>query len=232
MNRLAAFALFALCLVSLPAITGASRSTSSRAREIAKSRYTKPHSLGDSYTFDPRDGWQSFNASNLQHNYPRGSTKNDKKKTSFATPKLSFLETLSRPVSKLVGMLGMKGEGESQAATVTWYTGHDLLNPSCWANTKWTPTDESFICALTLQGWNNKPQCFKFLEVCHSPLSCIFVRVADTCLGCAPQSHHIDLTKGAFTALANPSEGLLQMNFRTATDPIDEWFEELWGPKE
>ncbi|KAJ7276305.1 hypothetical protein B0H12DRAFT_1041198 [Mycena haematopus] len=232
MNRLAGLALFALCLVSLPEMTGASsivHSASSRARELAKSRYSQPHSLGDSYTFDPRDGWQSFNASNLQYKYPRESTKNDKPEAS--SPKLSLFDAVSRPISKALGIFGVKGTGKSEPVIVTWYTGHDLLNPSCWANTDWAPTDESFVCALTLRGWLDKPQCFDFLELCNSPQTCIFVRVVDTCAGCADASHHVDLTKGSFRQLANPNEGLVSMNVRQASRPQDHWFDELWGPQ-
>ncbi|KAJ6515989.1 hypothetical protein C8R45DRAFT_226370 [Mycena sanguinolenta] len=232
MNRLAALALVALCLVSLPAIIGASsiaHGTSSRARELAKSRYTQPHSLGNSYLFDPRDGWQSFNATNLQYKYPREPTDSGKKKTS--SPKLSLFDAVSRPISKALGMFGMKGTGTSERVIVTWYTGHDLLNPSCWTNTDWAPTDASFVCALTLRGWLNKPQCFEFLELCRDALTCIFVRVVDSCAGCADASHHVDLTKGSFSALADPDQGVATMNVRPASHPIDYWLDELWGPQ-
>ncbi|KAF7355230.1 Expansin family protein [Mycena sanguinolenta] len=223
MSRLASLALLALCLVSLPAITGAASIThgaSARARELAKRRYTQPHSLGDSYTFDPRDGWQSFNATNLQYKYPREPIHSGKKKTS--SPKLSLFDAVSRPISKALGMFGMKGTGTSEPVIVTWYTGRDLLHPSCWTNTDWAPTDASFVCALTLRGWLNKPQCFQFLEMCRNPLTCIFVRVVDSCAGCADASHHIDLTKGSFSTLADLDEGELTMNVREASRP-DEW---------
>ncbi|KAJ7904417.1 expansin family protein, partial [Mycena olivaceomarginata] len=176
----------------------------------AKSKYTQPHSLGDAYTFDPRDGWQTFNASNPHSR--RGPTKNDKKKTSSEKPKKGLFDALSQAVSKAYRDLWYARTG---------YTGHDLLNPSCWAQPQWAPTDDSFICALTLRGWNNKPMCFEFLEVCKTPKTCIFIRVIDTCAGCKADSHHLDLSKGAFKQLGNPDEGVLKVQFRSASKPND-----------
>ena len=68
------------------------------------------------------------------------------------------------------------------------------------------------------------------LAVCNGPTKCVFVRKVDTCAGCAPGSHHVDLTKAAFTQLADLSEGVLNVQMREASDP-DEWFEDLWGPQ-
>ncbi|KAJ7667923.1 expansin family protein [Mycena polygramma] len=227
--RLFSLALFALSIVSLPATTTASaisHGTSSRA--IAKSKYSESHSLGDSYTFDPRDGWQTLNASSLHYKYRRESTK--KKKTAVAKPKsgANTLFGLAQAVDTVWN--GLKGLGKTERVVVTWYTGHDLKNPSCWSNTNWAPTDESFVCALTLQGWLNKPQCFSFLELCNGPKACVFVRVVDTCAGCAKASHHVDLTQAPFSRLASLNEGVAQMNVRPASEP-NEWFEEMWGPK-
>ncbi|KAJ7937152.1 RlpA-like double-psi beta-barrel-protein domain-containing protein-containing protein [Mycena leptocephala] len=226
MTRLASLALFALSIISLPAITGASAINPSTSRAIAKSQYTKSHSLGDSYTFDLRDGWQTFNASNLQYKYRRESTKKDKKKTSGESA-LALDKVIAVVKTAVKGMFGI---GKQKPAIVTWYTGHDLLNPSCWSNTAWTPTDESFVCALTLKGWDDKPQCLKFLEVCNSPKKCVFVRVVDSCAGCAKNSKHVDLTRGAFSQLGSLDQGVLQVQWRLASDPA-QWIEELWGPE-
>ncbi|KAJ7179224.1 hypothetical protein C8R46DRAFT_630972 [Mycena filopes] len=231
MNRLASLALFAFCIVSLPAIAGASAINSTSSREIARSKYTQAHSLGDdSYTFDPRDGWQTFNASNLQYKYRREPSNNSNK-----SPKKqnSMLQSLTTAFSALKSgvLYGLKGIGKPQKGVIiTWYTGHDLLNPSCWANTRWAPTDASFVCALTLQGWVEKPQCFSFLELCNSPEKCIFVRVVDTCAGCAAGSKHVDLTRSAFSKLARLDEGTMMVQYRQASEPTV-WFEDLWGPR-
>ncbi len=107
-------------------------------------------------------------------------------------------------------------------------------------------------CALTLEGWTTQPKCFAFLEgkigttyhnerpklifyafpmiVCNGPKKCVFVRVVDSCAGCAAGSKHVDLTKGAFSELADESVGILNVQMRMATEP-NAWFEDLWGPK-
>ncbi|KAL0070856.1 hypothetical protein AAF712_002077 [Marasmius tenuissimus] len=122
-------------------------------------------------------------------------------------PKLKA-ESILEPVAGSSGKK-FRTSGEAEPVTITWYTGNDLLRPSCWANEIWTPTDSSFVCAVTLEGWKEKPQCFKFLELCNGPEKCIFVRVVDTCAGCTKGSKHVDLTKAAFSALASLDEGRL-----------------------
>ncbi|KAG8895262.1 hypothetical protein FRC00_007688 [Tulasnella sp. 408] len=125
----------------------------------------------------------------------------------------------------------LKGTGNPEDVIITWYTGQDLKNPSCWPQSKWAPTDESFACAVTLEGWDSKPDCFKFLELCNGSSKCIFVRVVDTCAGCKKGSKHVDLTKAAFSQLADLDTGKLTVQMRMATTPLD-WFEDLWGPRE
>lgn len=227
-------------------------------------RYSTAHSLGDTYQFDPRDGWQAVNVTNLQYKYSRsvddinaneealpkttfhkhGKRSSKKRSTKSTTKTASKAKTTSSASNKSVskaanGVLGslqsiintIKAIGSPEPVTITWYTGHDLLNPSCWSNPSWAPTDESFACALTLDGWTTRPKCFKFLELCTTSKKCVFVRVVDSCAGCAPGSKHVDLTKAAFTQLADLSEGVLTVQMREATDP-DGWLENLWGPKE
>lgn len=36
-------------------------------------------------------------------------------------------------------------------SSITWYTGHDLLYPSCVQKTQWSPTDSSMVGAVTIQ---------------------------------------------------------------------------------
>lgn len=95
--------------------------------------------------------------------------------------------------------------------------------------------DKSFACALTLAGWTTKPKCFSFLErtpvsglaqplltsvaVCNGHKKCIFVRVVDTCAGCKEGSKHVDLTKAAFSELADLDTGILTVKMRPATEP-------------
>lgn len=57
--------------------------------------------------------------------------------------------------------------------------------------------------------------------VCNGK-TCIFIRVVDTCAGCAKGSRHVDLTRAAFSELASLDEGVLTVQMRQATDP-DNW---------
>ncbi|KAI0082588.1 hypothetical protein K474DRAFT_1655392 [Panus rudis PR-1116 ss-1] len=233
------------------------------------SRYSRAHSLGDDYQFDPRDGWQSVNVTDLQYKYSRRDehdpvTGDDALEDPFYSPDTDSLERRAKKghpkakgkakaadlknlkqlktaqskakvaggftskFSKIIDSI--KGVGKSEVVKITWYTGHDLENPSCWSNPTWAPTDESFACALTLEGWTTRPKCFKFIELCNTPKKCVHVRVVDSCAGCAPGSKHVDLTQAAFKELADLGEGLLNVQMRQATDP-EGWLEELWGPE-
>ncbi|KAF9469099.1 hypothetical protein BDZ94DRAFT_571566 [Collybia nuda] len=211
---------------------------------ISRSKYMRAHSLGENYSFDPRDGWQTVNTTNLEYKYRRnadftelslehekegGNVGNGRDKKNKQIESKLGLGSLGGVIANV--WAGLKGIGKSEAATITWYTGHDLKNPSCWANGNWAPTDQSFACALTLEGWHDRPQCFKFLELCNTPKKCVFVRVVDSCAGCAAGSRHVDLTKAAFKQLADLEQGKLTVQFRVATEPTG-WFEDLWGPKQ
>ncbi|GJE84421.1 hypothetical protein PsYK624_004970 [Phanerochaete sordida] len=248
-----------------------------RAYNSLEARYARAHSLGDSYSFDTRDGWQSVNVTDLQYKYARDYGEPDdedsddweeeagdshtletrankksksKKKAkveakSHSKPKTTS-NTKSKPKSKPKAdaksaaskvtssfkkvVDSLRGVGKAEPVAITWYTGHDLENPSCWSNPNWAPTDASFACALTLEGWTTKPKCFKFLELCNSPKKCVFVRVVDSCAGCAKGSKHVDLTQAAFKELADLDTGLLTVQMRQATEP-DGWLENLWGPQ-
>ena len=86
------------------------------------------------------------------------------------------------------------------------------------------------------------------LAVCNTPKKCVFVRVVDTCAGCAAGSKHVDLTRAAFGQLASFDQGTLTVQLRLATEPSG-WYalhalwyrketltlyiryEDLWGPK-
>ncbi|EDR12818.1 expansin family protein [Laccaria bicolor S238N-H82] len=194
---------------------------STPVRAISESKYTTAHSLGDSYKFDPRDGWQTVNVTNLQYKYPRDASVSKPKSSKAIAPS----NGLSVAVDSVKNVLkGLKLIGEPKPVTVTWYTGQDLQNPSCWANGKWAPTDDSFACALTMQGWTGRPKCFEFLELCNSPTKCVYVRVVDTCAGCQAGSKHVDLTQAAFKQLATLDEGLLKnVQLRTAASEPDDW---------
>lgn len=144
------------------------------------------------------------------------------------------------------------------------YTGHDLLNPSCWKNPTWHPTvfSGSFVSCehnINLDGtrillWlarllskvgppvrnvsaslnvrKNTFRCvllkvlYAFTLVCNTPKKCVFTRVVDSCAGCAKGSKHVDLTKNAFSGLADLEQGLLTVQMRPATNP-EGWYVQL-----
>ncbi|KAF8558873.1 hypothetical protein OG21DRAFT_1574943 [Imleria badia] len=178
------------------------------------------HSLTESYQFDPRDGWESVMVTNLRYKYRRSPTPFPGM-TSATTSAINSGSALKRPSSTNSQRSSTKSVFRSAGESLTEYTGHDLLNPSCWTETTWSPTDESFVAALTLDGWLEKPKCFKFIELCHNSTKCIFARVVDTCAGCERGSKHVDLTQAAFKELAPLSEGVLNVQMREASDPTD-----------
>lgn len=243
----------AFVIQALASLVEAAIMNISNTQGVRDNRYAKAHYLPESHSFDPRDGWEPVNISNLNYKYLASSHKDHSfhralrrssqsnastsvrtskyrekhAKTSNTTSTTGFLGTV---VSSLASIFaGCMGKGPSEGVTITWYTGHDLENPSCWSNGGWAPTDKSFVGAVTLDGWTTKPQCFNFIELCNGKL-CIFIRVVDTCAGCAKGSRHVDLTKAAFSALANTDEGVLTVQMRHATDP-DNWNNDLWGPQ-
>ncbi|KAI0720212.1 hypothetical protein C8T65DRAFT_801660 [Cerioporus squamosus] len=257
-----------LLVVSAVTFCGVSAVHVDAERMALERRYTTAHSLGDNYVFDPRDGWETVNTTNLAYKYNRRSVAvsdldtgdddddaagsdygNDtlvaRAKKSFKASKKTSKAKAKKKAAKSSGgstasnlikgglnkvMSSFKAIGKAEPVIITWYTGHDLENPSCWSNPTWAPTDKSFAAALTLAGWTTKPECFKFLELCHTPKKCVFVRVVDSCAGCAKGSKHVDLTRAAFGALADFDQGMLTVQMRKATDP-DGWLENLWGPK-
>ncbi|EJD53683.1 hypothetical protein AURDEDRAFT_133384 [Auricularia subglabra TFB-10046 SS5] len=217
-----------LALLSLPGST-ALAAASPQAPSVARG-YNAPHSYGRSFTFDRHDGWEKMDVTNEQYKYGNATNvesvvPRSRKAKAKAGAKGFGFHALDSAWNNL------KGIGKSTSVLITWYTGHDLINPSCWSNSGWAPTDESFACALTLTGWTTKPKCFSFLEICNGSTKCIFVRVVDTCAGCKAGSKHVDLTKAAFAALADLDVGILNVQMRPATQPKT-WREDLWGPRE
>ncbi|KIK99258.1 hypothetical protein PAXRUDRAFT_822950 [Paxillus rubicundulus Ve08.2h10] len=191
------------------------------------------HSLGTAYQFDPRDGWEPVIVTNLRYKYrsPEPNYKSPLASTNKSTNPLERPPNATKKQSEAKGVLesignylaGVAGIGKSEPVTITWYTGHDLLNPSCWNQPDWTPTDKSFVAAVTQDGWTTRPKCFNFLELCKNSNNCTFVRVVDTCGGCAKGSKHVDLTQAAFERLAPLSEGVMTVQMRQATDP-ENWY--------
>lgn len=98
---------------------------------------------------------------------------------------------------------GTRHVARSMRVIITWYNGHDLLNPSCLSNgNSWAPTDSSMVGAVTI-AWSTKPPCGEFVKIRHSNKKnkYVIVRILDSCGGCLAGSAHIDLTTGAFQKL-------------------------------
>jgi len=200
---------------------------------LASHDYHKAHSYHNT-TLKERDGWDTVSVSDLAYKYPPSSDKTDSTRSHYRFGRQAHKSANKKKSSQLspsnILDSALKGIGEATSVIITWYTGNDLKNPSCWETSVWTPTDDSFACALTLDGWTTRPKCFSFLELCNGPKKCIFVRVVDTCAGCAKGSKHVDLTKAAFTKLAPLGQGLLNVQMRLSTPPKT-WDINLWGPK-
>jgi hypothetical protein len=105
---------------------------------IPRTHYTKPHSLGTSYKFDPRDGWETTNVTNLQYKYKRSG--NTRGWDSDAPDSLSLRDVVKRSksstkhqkhvshhhdvgdaINRVLGFFkGLKGIGPKQDAIITW----------------------------------------------------------------------------------------------------------------
>lgn len=70
---------------------------------------------------------------------PMSSSKSKSKTSSTASKVAKVTSSFQKVVNTI------KGIGKPEPVTITWYTGHDLENPSCWANPVWAPTVCVFI---------------------------------------------------------------------------------------
>ncbi|KAG9104729.1 hypothetical protein FRC06_011623 [Ceratobasidium sp. 370] len=174
--------------------------------------YPRSHAYDSDYGFSSQDGWEAVAVTNLPYKYDNVTNAQVKPppRRQRSGVKRAVGDILGGTASHALGATwnSVRGTGKSQDVTITWYTGEDLQNPSCWPESDWAPTDASFACALTLEGWTTKPSCFKFLE----------------------RSKHVDLTKAAFAELAELDLGILTVQMRMASDPRA-WHKDLWGPK-
>ena len=123
------------CFILSPNLVLAAQSSSARA--ISESKYTKAHSLDNNYSFDPRDGWQSINVTNLQYKYRRqeepdldltgdlrgnspGLENRSKKKKVHTAP--HGTGGLGQAIAGVVANIweGLKGLGKPEPVTITW----------------------------------------------------------------------------------------------------------------
>ena len=124
------FGLFlAIPVLVLPSFVVA---TTGSVEAISRSFYTKPHAL-QSRGFDPRDGWQSANITNLQYKYRRDedplnssmadfSKRSGKSKKAHPKKKASKSSKIGGSIAHLLEDVwqGLKGIGSPQRATITW----------------------------------------------------------------------------------------------------------------
>lgn len=83
----------------------------------ADSIYPRVHSLGSGYTFDPRDGWQTVNVSNLPYKHSPHSPD-----IHGATKIIASHTTPNTALGKLKGIIwkGLAGIGKPERVTITW----------------------------------------------------------------------------------------------------------------
>ena len=119
---------FLVSFILSPSLVFAARSSSVRA--VSESKYSKAHSLDNSYSFDPRDGWQSINVTNLQYKYRRQekldivdspSLENRARKNVQSAPHKTG--GLGQAIAGVVADIwkGLRGLGKSEPVIITWY---------------------------------------------------------------------------------------------------------------
>ncbi|EFP75439.2 hypothetical protein PGT21_004596 [Puccinia graminis f. sp. tritici] len=149
-----------------------------------------------------------------------------------ALSKSKGLQTLLNPTHPQLDV----AKGAIIQTKITWYTGHDLLNPYCAQKSGWTPTDSSLIIAVT-QEWKQRPKCGDFFEITvvdkHAGQvgKSVIARVVDLCGGCAPERAHADLSKAAFTKLFTLDVGVVSGLAMRKVAPPKKWNVALYGPR-
>lgn len=86
----------------------------SSARAVGIQKYTRPHSLGENYVFDQRDGWEAVNVTDLQYKYEHSRERRSNRGQVSSKGKMGLTEGVH-------GLLGlMKGVGSWTRVTTTW----------------------------------------------------------------------------------------------------------------
>ena len=133
----------------------------SSVRTVSQSKYSLAHSLGDNYVFDPRDGWKSMNATNLQYKYPRDIRLDATNPTALERRKDKDSKLgLGGIIKELIK--GIKAIGKPQIVTITWYIGimiGEMISArSCYLIHQGTQAMISKILVAGQTG-NGNPQC-------------------------------------------------------------------------
>jgi hypothetical protein len=87
----------------------------------AELKYSRAHSLGSDYAFDPRDGWQTVNISHLSHKYTPRTSKAHTHKVN-KTPPNSLPKVFENPAKNAINGIinGLKGTGKTEEVSITW----------------------------------------------------------------------------------------------------------------
>ena len=113
---------------------------------LSEMAHARAHSLGSNYTFDEKHGWESLTASMARPRRWHSGSNDSNASLSHAelslaekrTKKPSLTEVLVHTINSAWN--GLRGSGRTEKVKITWYTGQDLENPSCWAEPTWAPT--------------------------------------------------------------------------------------------
>ncbi|CAG8441176.1 13845_t:CDS:1 [Ambispora leptoticha] len=101
-------------------------------------------------------------------------------------------------------------------AQITYYEGNDLKNSACYGrnglpvyNAK--PTD--MIAAMSMSGFE---MCYKCIQIKNhkKKVVTVTVKVIDKCAGCPVGGNNVDLTITAFSKLADPVDGRVEIVWR------------------
>ncbi|RIB15007.1 expansin module family protein, partial [Gigaspora rosea] len=100
----------------------------------------------------------------------------------------------------------------------TYYEADQLQNAACYGRDGLKPYNAKPSDSIAAIPMTNFDFCFQCAEVKNVATGkSIIVKFIDKCAGCDPGC--IDLTKSAFSQLADPSCGVINIAWRTATCP-------------
>jgi hypothetical protein len=109
------YSLVTVLLLASLHIASASYLPSQRAPPTAAElKYSRAHSLESGYNFDPRDGWQPVNISNLPYKYGPSPPKVHR-----PTKSISKFKSILDPLTN--ALKGLKGIGKPEKVTITWW---------------------------------------------------------------------------------------------------------------
>uniref|UniRef100_A0A1D1YVN6 Putative EG45-like domain containing protein 1 n=1 Tax=Anthurium amnicola TaxID=1678845 RepID=A0A1D1YVN6_9ARAE len=104
----------------------------------------------------------------------------------------------------------------ANGAEITFYEGADLKNSACYGRNGlrvYNAKPSDFIGAMSMSKFE---MCYQCLEIKNgkSKVKTIIVKIIDKCAGCPKNKKNVDLTKGAFSKLANPVDGRVAIMWR------------------